>query len=61
MKVMVINKSEFQQFVDTGGVGLPNDIVPVAPKEKLILDFDNEKVFIKNVKKLKNKLIIRKI
>jgi len=61
MKVAVINKTEFQQFIDTGGVGLPEDIVPIAPKEKLILEFDNEKVFIKNVKKFKDKLIIRKI
>ena len=61
MKVQIINKTSLQQFIDTGGGYNPDDIVAVPPKGKIVLNFANEKVFIENGKKYKNKLILRKL
>ena len=61
MKVKIVNRTDLQQFIDCGGGKKPEDIVPIPPKATIIVEMLNEKVFIDNAKKYKNKLILRKL
>jgi len=61
VKLQVINRTEYQQFLDIGGGNKPEDIVSIPPKSKMTLFMANEKVFLDNAKTMKEKLIIRKV
>jgi len=61
MKVIIINRTVYNQFVDLDGVEDTKDIVNVGPKEKVIVDIPNEKRFLEISKKFNNILVVRKV
>ena len=60
MKVVILNRTEYQQFVDLSGKNNPEKIVAIPPKSKIIAEVDSIKVLYKIEKENKN-LIVRKI
>jgi len=61
MKVIIINRTVYNQFVDLDGVEDTKDIVNVGPKEKITVDIPNEKRFLEISKKFNNILVVRKV
>jgi hypothetical protein len=61
MKVVIINLTGFNQYVDLDGNADTNDIVAVGPREKVKVDIPNEKRFIEISKMFAKKLAIKKL
>lgn len=61
MKVVIINLTGFNQFVDLVGKSDTKETVAVGPKEKIKVDIPNEKRFIQLSKQFAKKLAIRKL
>lgn len=61
IRCKVINKTEFQQFVDKVGLGNKEDIVVVPPKGVIVLGIFTNKQFVRLNKQFANKLIFKKL
>jgi len=61
MKVIIINTTDFNQYVDLDGNERTEDTVHLGPKEKVKVEIPNEKRFIEISKKFAKKLVLRKI
>jgi len=61
IRCKIINKTDFQQFVDTVGLGNKEDIVTVPPRGSLVTNIFTNKQFVNLVKQFGNKLIFKKL
>jgi len=61
MLVQIINKTDLQQFVNIGMNGYANDSISIPARGKVIVNLENEKLFIDISKKNRNKLILKKL
>ena len=61
MKVVIVNKTPFNQYVDLDGNEDTKDIINIGPKEKVQVDIPNEKRFIEISKQFKDSLFVRKV
>lgn len=62
MKIKVINKTPFVQYIDTDGDDSnPNTTVVLGPKATEFINIPNERMFLKLSQQLKDKVIFRKL
>jgi len=61
MRVIIINRTAFNQFVDLEGVNDVNNIINIGPRERIVVDIPNEKRFLEISKQFKNILVLRKL
>ena len=61
MLVQIINKTDLQQFVNIGMSGDASDSISIPARGKVIINLENEKLFIDISKKNRNKLILKKL